>query len=152
MAWSASTTAIDYGRRDGKVISFLMAAVKIYKGDFVHINAGYLTNVAPTSGSMAAGVALETVDNSGGSAGDKECLVQTEGVCRALKATAAAADIGAAALMDETTDTCTVTLGTYAPAAALLGAVVGVVYDDVTGVASTTEVWIKLKTLQQIKA
>lgn len=67
--------------QQGKVLSFPMAAVNIYEGALVNINSsGYATNASDTSGETCVGVADETVDNSGGSAGDKEIQVRTDGV------------------------------------------------------------------------
>ena len=57
-----------------------MANVKIPKGALVNINAsGYATNASDTASETFAGVAYETVDNSGGSAGDIGIRVQTTG-------------------------------------------------------------------------
>jgi len=57
-----------------------MAAVKIPKGTLVSINSsGYATNASDASGDIFAGVAYETVDNSGGSPGDKDIRVETTG-------------------------------------------------------------------------
>lgn len=59
-------------------ISFKMAAVKIFAGALVAINAsGYLAPAADTANFKVVGVAKETVDNSGGSAGDLSCKVET---------------------------------------------------------------------------
>lgn len=64
----------------GRVFHGPMAAVKIVKGEIVAINAaGFFTNGADTSGFLGvAGVAAETVDNSGGSAGDKKIKVDAD--------------------------------------------------------------------------
>lgn len=48
-----------------------MGAVKIYDGMMVMLNAsGYAVQAADTANCVFAGIADETVDNSGGSAGD----------------------------------------------------------------------------------
>ena len=154
MAWSASTVPVERGRQDGKVLSFLASNVAIVKGDIVRIAAdGYLTNAAPASGDMSAGLALESVDNSGGSAGALGCLVQTEGVVAVYKDTlnAAISDVGNAALCDEAVDCQSITLGAFSSGNCLLGGVVGLVRDPVTGIVDVEKVWVKLKTLQQIK-
>ncbi|HOP81046.1 MAG TPA: hypothetical protein PLZ21_10825, partial [Armatimonadota bacterium] len=77
---TATTTARESKRKDGKLISLKMSNVKIPKGALVSINAaGYATNSSDTAGETFAGVAYETVDNSAGSAGDKEIRVETTG-------------------------------------------------------------------------
>jgi hypothetical protein len=77
---TATTTAREAKRKDGEVISYPIAAVKIPKGALVNINAaGFATNATDASGETFAGVAYETVDNSAGSAGDTEIRVQSTG-------------------------------------------------------------------------
>ncbi|MCE5314502.1 MAG: hypothetical protein ABFD49_08695 [Armatimonadota bacterium] len=77
---TATTTAREAKRRDGEVIAYPMAAVKIPKGALVNINAaGYATNASDTSGDIFAGVAYETVDNSAGTAGELSIRVVTTG-------------------------------------------------------------------------
>jgi len=77
---SATTTARESKRKDGEVIAYPMAAVKIPKGALVSINAsGYATNATDAAGETFAGVAYETVDNSAGSAGDLSIRVHTTG-------------------------------------------------------------------------
>ena len=82
MAYAAATASKDSAYSDGKVISFKMDAVKIYKGSLVGMDAsaGYATSAIPQASRPFLGVAEETVDNSGGSAGDKSIRVRTEGV------------------------------------------------------------------------
>lgn len=76
----ATTIAREAKRKDGEIISYPMAAVKIPKGVMVNINAaGFATNSSDTAGETFAGVAYETVDNSAGSAGDAEIRVDTTG-------------------------------------------------------------------------
>lgn len=54
-----------------------MAAVKVYAGTIVALNAsGYLTNGVVATTLVDPGVAQETVDNSGGAAGDLSCRVE----------------------------------------------------------------------------
>lgn len=77
---TATTTAREAKRKDGEVISYPMAAVKVPKGALVNINAaGFATNATDAAGETFAGVAYETVDNSAGSAGDLEIRVQSTG-------------------------------------------------------------------------
>lgn len=102
---SALTAKLDHPIRDGVICSFKVAAVNIYKGAMVGIamettsgipDTGYVTNliVGNTNPYMFVGIAEETVDNSAGSAGDKEIQVRMDGVFRFSKATAVQADIG----------------------------------------------------------
>lgn len=78
-------------RQDGEVLSFLMSNVKLVEGAFIAINsAGYAVNLGDTSGAIFAGVAEETVDNSAGSAGDKEIKVRMNGVVSAVAGFSAA--------------------------------------------------------------
>jgi 3D (Asp-Asp-Asp) domain-containing protein len=77
---TATATARESKRKDGEVISYPMAAVKIPKGALVNISAaGYATNATDASGETFAGVAYETVDNSAGSAGALSIRVETSG-------------------------------------------------------------------------
>lgn len=77
---SATTTAREAKRKDGEVIAYPMAAVKVPKGALVNINAaGFATNATDAAGETFAGIAYESVDNSAGSAGDVAIRVQTTG-------------------------------------------------------------------------
>ena len=77
---TAITTAREAKRKDGGIIAYPMAAVKIPKGALVNINAaGFATNASDTAGDTFAGVAYETVDNSLGAAGDLGIRVETNG-------------------------------------------------------------------------
>jgi len=77
---TATTKAREAKRKDGELISYKMNNVLIPKGALVNITAtGYATNASDTASETFAGVAYETVDNSAGSAGDKEIRVLTTG-------------------------------------------------------------------------
>ena len=77
---SATGTAREAKRKDGELISYKMSNVAIPKGALVNINtSGYAVNASDTQYETFAGVAYETVDNSGGQAGDLEIRVQTTG-------------------------------------------------------------------------
>lgn len=77
---TATTNARESKRKDGELISYKMAAVKIPKGALVNINAaGFATNSTDTAGETFAGVAYETVDNSAGAAGAQEIRVESTG-------------------------------------------------------------------------
>jgi hypothetical protein len=80
MAYGASAQAYDNARSVGKSVPMRMGAVKIYKGTLVDIDAsGYIVQIADTDALVFAGVTGETVDNSAGSAGDKEIGVYASG-------------------------------------------------------------------------
>lgn len=77
---TATTTPREAKRKDGKLISYPMAAVRIPKGALVSINtSGYATNASDAAGEKFAGVAYETVDNSAGAPGDVSIRVETTG-------------------------------------------------------------------------
>lgn len=77
---TATTTAREAKRKDGQLVAYPIAAVKIPKGALVNINAaGYATNATDAAGEKFAGVAYETVDNSAGNAGDLSIRVETTG-------------------------------------------------------------------------
>lgn len=77
---TATTSAREAKRKDGQLIAYQMAVVKIPKGALVNINAaGFATNASDTAGEAFAGVAYETVDNSAGNAGDLSIRVETTG-------------------------------------------------------------------------
>lgn len=64
----------------GRVFTFPMAAVKIYKGAIVGVlAAGYATNaVSGATVLNVLGIAIETVDNSAGAAGDLKIRVDCD--------------------------------------------------------------------------
>lgn len=74
---AALTSAYETFERPGIVVSYKLAAVKVYKGAMVGINsAGYLTPMAHGTSSLKyAGIANDTVDNASGAAGDKSVNV-----------------------------------------------------------------------------
>ncbi len=77
---TATTTDRDSRRSDGALKCMKMAAVKIPKGVLVCVNTtGYATNGADTASFLFGGVSYEQVDNSAGSAGDKEIRVEKNG-------------------------------------------------------------------------
>lgn len=89
------TTTRDDGRTDGVVLSFPLAAVKVYAGALLMINAaGYATNAADTTGCVLAGSAIDTVDNSGGSAGALSVRVYRKGVFQFVTSGATQATVG----------------------------------------------------------
>lgn len=83
----------DTNLRKGDVGYYPMAATKIYKGTMVVFSSGYVTPATKTTSVMCVGVAAETVDNSGGSAGDKSIMIM-RGVAQLTNDTVSAVNIG----------------------------------------------------------
>lgn len=68
-------------RQDGLVYPFKMGVEEVFEGALVAINAaGYAVNAGDDANAVVVGVADQSVDNSGGSAGDKEIQVRRSGV------------------------------------------------------------------------
>lgn len=81
--------------REGIEIEYPVAAVKIYAGGMVCINAaGYAAPAADTVNFKLAGIALEQVDNSAGSPGDKMIRVRRVGVFEFKASSIAQTDVG----------------------------------------------------------
>ena len=82
-------------RQDGLVLSFLQGAESIFEGALVAINAaGYAVNAGDDANAVIVGVADESVDNSGGAAGDLSIKVRRSGVFTFVAAwSAAQADV-----------------------------------------------------------
>lgn len=77
---TATTTDRESKRSDGKLKSLKISNVKIPKGVLACVNtSGYVTNGSDTASYLFAGVSYEQVDNSAGSAGDKEIRVEKTG-------------------------------------------------------------------------
>lgn len=77
---TATTTDRDSKRSDGELKAMKMSNVKVPKGVLVCIDtSGYATNGADTANYLFAGVSYEQVDNSSGSAGNKEIRVEKTG-------------------------------------------------------------------------
>ena len=78
---AALTDNIEVAEKDGVIQASPMAVDIIYRGALLkHNAAGYLAPCATEAGAKFAGIAEEKVDNSGGSAGDKDCKFKTKGV------------------------------------------------------------------------
>lgn len=78
---AAATAAREDKRSEGRLKSFDVAAVAVYKGTLVGLNSsGYLTSMLHSTASLRfRGVCVDTKDNSGGSAGDMEARVWQDG-------------------------------------------------------------------------
>lgn len=94
-----ATAPIRDNRSEGDVQSYPAAAVAIYQGTIVNVNSsGYADVGGDDASETFAGIAAETVDNSGGSAGDKNVRVWKEGVFKlSFGATATQATVGSVA-------------------------------------------------------
>lgn len=87
----------DVPQKVGNEIRILCAAVKIYRGSAVAVvsGTGYATPLVPaTDGHRFKGVALSTVDNSGGSAGDKAIVIARTGLFAFNQSGLTQADVG----------------------------------------------------------
>lgn len=81
MANLTQPLAIKGKYNEKKIKSIPLAAVKIFRGAMVVLStANFVNKPTNTLGERFLGVALETVDNSGGAAGDKEIRVATDGM------------------------------------------------------------------------
>jgi hypothetical protein len=85
-------------RQDGILVAVPLSNVKVFKGSLLTNNtSGYAVKGADTASFTLAGVAYEQVDNSAGSAGDKEVRVWRKGVFEFnFSGTASQADVGKA--------------------------------------------------------
>ena len=131
MTLAADTLLIE---KEGKLISFPMAAQKIYQGALVVISAaGYASNAVVEAGSNFAGIAYEQKDNSAGAAGALSLRVETQGVWELPIAAATIADVGSI-VYASANDIVTLTEG--ADKKPIVGKIVGIV--------SSTKVLVKL--------
>lgn len=96
---AALATAFEAFEKPGLVVNYKISNVKVFKGGLLAINSsGYLVPIAHGTANLKfAGIANETIDNSGGSAGDKSVNVTKSGsfVFKAASGfTPAIADLG----------------------------------------------------------
>lgn len=116
------TAATDDQRQEGVVVALPMAAVKVYKGAILTFNSAGYADVADASETFA-GIAMETVDNSAGSAGDKTVKVVREGIVTVGKSSAVQADCGLNAFVTDDSTVHTTSAAGLTP----IGVVVGLV-------------------------
>lgn len=92
---SAATSSRDGQRKAGDIAFYKLGAVKVYKETLLSLRSdGYAYPArSGTVGDIFIGVAVETVDNSAGSAGDKGVRVYKSGTFVFAKATAVIADL-----------------------------------------------------------
>jgi hypothetical protein len=78
---TALAANVDRKEKEGMLLAHpVVASDIIYAGALVkHNAAGYLAPCAAEAGAVFAGVAIEKVDNSAGSAGDLSCRVKKTG-------------------------------------------------------------------------
>lgn len=92
---TAVTADIETLSRPGDIVSYPVAAsTKIYKGTLIQLASGYATSMTKAASLVFVGVALEYVDNSAGSAGDKSVRVSRKGIHEFTLASAAITDVG----------------------------------------------------------
>lgn len=115
----------DIGIKQGDEVRVKMAAVKIYQGGAVGVvsGVGYATPLlVATSGMQFIGIALETVDNSTGSAGDKWIRVCRKGLVGFNNSGLSVANIGDAVYFVSGSDDNTVSTTVSAVRAGYLSA------------------------------
>ncbi|AKB35608.1 hypothetical protein MSSAC_2780 [Methanosarcina siciliae C2J] len=94
---TAVTAGIETLSRPGEIVAYPVAAsTKIYKGTMVQLSSGYATSMTKAASLVFCGVALEDVDNSSGSAGDKVVRCARKGIHELALASAAITDVGSA--------------------------------------------------------
>ena len=131
---SDTTTARADGRQEGVLVSVALAAVKVIKGTLINFNtSGYAQKASDTASEVFAGVAMETVDNSAGNAGDKSARIWREGIFSFVASSATQAWVGQKVYA---VDNQTVALAATTTNDVLVGTVVGFV--------SATEVRVKI--------
>ena len=97
----ADLTAVrDDQRQNGELVAVALAAVKVFKGALLTFNSSGYADVGDAN-ERFAGVAVETVDNSGGNAGDKTVRVWRRGVVSVGCSGATQATVGQLAYVSE---------------------------------------------------
>lgn len=78
---AALTKSYEAYEKPGLVVSYKLAATALFKGGLVGLNSsGYLIPMAHGTASLKfAGVSNESIDNTGGSAGDRSALITKAG-------------------------------------------------------------------------
>lgn len=97
----ADLTAVkDDQRQNGELVAVALAAVKVFKGALLTFNASGFADVGDAN-ERFAGVAVETVDNSGGAAGAKVVRVWRRGVVSVGCSGATQATVGSLAYVSD---------------------------------------------------
>jgi len=120
-------------KEPAKLRSYPLGAIHVYKGDLLMVlrGTGYAVKAANTALGQIIGVATQEVDNSGGSAGDKNVQV-IRGTQLFSKTSAAVTDIGVLATAVDSD-----TVATGGTKTVYVGRIVGFV--------GTTKVWVDLE-------
>lgn len=85
------TQARDEKHQQGVQFALPVGVEEIFEGALVSVNTdGYAVNAGDDAGAVFVGVAQESVDNSGGSAGDKKVVVRQGGIVEVASAFSAA--------------------------------------------------------------
>lgn len=95
--------------KDGELVSYKLGAVKVEAGNIVALASGYALHAADTAGHLVVGVAQETIDNSGGDAGDLSVLVRRKKVFKFANSSTNAlvqANVGTAAYIEDSVTVC----------------------------------------------
>lgn len=124
-------------KKEGEEIAVKLAVAKVWRGGIVAINAaGFGKAAADVASERVAGVSVETVDNTGGAAGDKRAKVQG-GIFRfAISGAFAQADVGKRCFVIDDQTVSVATIGN------------GVVAGRIAEFISATEAWVKIDLLQ----
>lgn len=137
---AASTVAIQgkYRPSGGANRRMDMAAENIPYGAIVMVNAaGYVANATDTASCFNLGIALESVDNSGGAAGDLDILVDIGGaevLCTHEDGSLTIANVGDAVVQELNNEVTSAGTGTN-------DIPVGVIIE----VPTATTVWVKMR-------
>lgn len=100
MAWSNTTAPRYKGVAEGAQSYQKLGAYSVFEGSIVLATGGYAGAFVPAASQPYLGVALETVDNSAGSNGDKSILVAHTGVFSFKTSGATQADLGKLVYLD----------------------------------------------------
>ena len=111
-------------RQTGEILALPLAAVKVFAGSILTYNAAGYADVGDASEALA-GVAIETVDNSAGAAGDVDVRVHRSGVFKFNAAGLTVADNGKAVQIGG--DDNTVAIGTAGAGKVQIGRIARVI-------------------------
>lgn len=93
---TAVSAGIETLARPGEIVAYPVAAnTKVYKGTLVQLASGYATSMTKAASLIFCGVALETIDNTGGSNGDLLVRCARKGIHEFILGSAAITDVGA---------------------------------------------------------
>jgi hypothetical protein len=125
---TALTDAYEAKRQDGEILEYpVKGSTTIYKGGLLQTattgdDEGYAAPLADGADRRFIGVAVESVDNSDGSRGDKTVRVYKKGVYQYTKGSAVQTDVGSAAYGHDDN-----TIGSSSTNSVFVGRIVGLV-------------------------